>query len=345
MTPTPCKPDVIALAERLEKFQCVLESAQRQDNKIISVWSDDPVVVAEAVQTLRHLASQPSLYEAGREKGARYRHVKRGGIYRVVGRAQVQADDPLTDYEIVTVYRDQDGELWVRRKSEFEDGRFEPVEDSFAALPADVGAPDDGSCVRCSAVPRTASGLCNTCLDEDAERAGEIATPSTAGSVREALDWPKIEHPHRPDEASYEKIQLKEKLKKFGPEIVAQTIFNYALALPKQGSFAGSLWAIAEWLTAALSAPVEAPVAGKRPVLVDDQNSASGKRVEWHTNPRPLPSVDEVAETIWRAEYLRATGRDRSLPWAEAISECDRNRYRFVATAILTLLGGSAHGR
>lgn len=35
-------------------------------------------------------------------------------------------------------------------------------------------APDDGGCVRCSAVPRTASGLCNTCLDEDAERAGEI---------------------------------------------------------------------------------------------------------------------------------------------------------------------------
>jgi hypothetical protein len=41
-------------------------------------------------------------------------------------------------------------------------------------------APDDGGCVRCSAVPRTASGLCNTCLDEDAERAGEIKQAPTA---------------------------------------------------------------------------------------------------------------------------------------------------------------------
>ncbi|OPE72569.1 hypothetical protein BEU27_30265, partial [Bacillus anthracis] len=30
--------------------------------------------------------------------------------------------------------------------------------------------PSDGSCVRCGSVPRNANGLCNTCLDEDAER-------------------------------------------------------------------------------------------------------------------------------------------------------------------------------
>jgi len=30
--------------------------------------------------------------------------------------------------------------------------------------------PSDGSCIRCGSVPRNASGLCNTCLDEDAER-------------------------------------------------------------------------------------------------------------------------------------------------------------------------------
>src|SRR5690606_7997650 len=29
--------------------------------------------------------------------------------------------------------------------------------------------PSDGSCVRCGSVPRNANGLCNTCLDEDAE--------------------------------------------------------------------------------------------------------------------------------------------------------------------------------
>lgn len=30
--------------------------------------------------------------------------------------------------------------------------------------------PSDGSCIRCGSVPRNANGLCNTCLDEDAER-------------------------------------------------------------------------------------------------------------------------------------------------------------------------------
>lgn len=34
---------------------------------------------------------------------------------------------------------------------------------------------DDGSCIRCASVPRNASGLCATCLDEDAVRAGEIS--------------------------------------------------------------------------------------------------------------------------------------------------------------------------
>lgn len=38
----------------------------------------------------------------------------------------------------------------------------------------DNAMPDDGGCARCSSVPRNHSGLCNTCLDEDAERAGEI---------------------------------------------------------------------------------------------------------------------------------------------------------------------------
>jgi len=35
---------------------------------------------------------------------------------------------------------------------------------------------DDGTCIRCGAAPRDSSGLCATCLDEDAERAGEIPT-------------------------------------------------------------------------------------------------------------------------------------------------------------------------
>jgi hypothetical protein len=60
--------------------------------------------------------------------GERYRHRKRRTTYVVVGKAEVQApaDWPLIEGEMVIVYRsDQDGSLWVRRTSEFDDGRFE----------------------------------------------------------------------------------------------------------------------------------------------------------------------------------------------------------------------------
>ena len=61
---------------------------------------------------------------------ARYRHKKRGTTYEVLGKAEVQApeDAPLIEGEIVVVYRcGQTGELWVRRPSEFHDGRFEQI--------------------------------------------------------------------------------------------------------------------------------------------------------------------------------------------------------------------------
>ncbi|BBB99420.1 hypothetical protein [Bradyrhizobium elkanii] len=64
-----------------------------------------------------------------REAPAWWRHKKRGGRYKLVGTAQVQApeDAPLTDYEVVQVYVDDKGEMWIRRRSEFFDGRFEPI--------------------------------------------------------------------------------------------------------------------------------------------------------------------------------------------------------------------------
>lgn len=42
------------------------------------------------------------------------------------------------------------------------------------------GLPDDDSCVRCGAAPRNRSGLCNTCLDEDAARVCEIKNKESA---------------------------------------------------------------------------------------------------------------------------------------------------------------------
>jgi hypothetical protein len=91
---------------------------------------------ASVAQSLRDALASPGAQERAGEDV--WRHKKRGSTYKVVGEAQVQAETPLTDYECVTVYRClQSGELWVRRNSEFHDGRFELV---TAADPAAPGA-------------------------------------------------------------------------------------------------------------------------------------------------------------------------------------------------------------
>ena len=46
--------------------------------------------------------------------------------------------------------------------------------------------------------------------------------------------------------------------------------------------------------------------------------------------------VERIAETVWRAEFMRSTGRDRLVPWCE-INETDRERYRFIARAIAAM--------
>jgi len=44
--------------------------------------------------------------------------------------------------------------------------------------------------------------------------------------------------------------------------------------------------------------------------------------------------IERIAERLWRAEALRATGRDRLVPWAE-VNAKDQASYRFVATEII----------
>ena len=54
----------------------------------------------------------------------------------------------------------------------------------------------------------------------------------------------------------------------------------------------------------------------------------------------PIPSQPDereaIAEAIWRAEYRRATGRERSIPWSE-VSNNDHERYCYIARAILAM--------
>jgi hypothetical protein len=52
----------------------------------------------------------------------------------------------------------------------------------------DNAEPCDGSCIRCGSVPRGSSGLCNTCLDEDAIRSGEVEQPASDKGVSAMRD-------------------------------------------------------------------------------------------------------------------------------------------------------------
>ena len=49
---------------------------------------------------------------------ATHRH-RKGGLYRAIGEAIAERDRTP-----VIIYDDEEGQVWVRAKSEFEDGRF-----------------------------------------------------------------------------------------------------------------------------------------------------------------------------------------------------------------------------
>ena len=61
----------------------------------------------------------------------RYRHVKRGTVYEIVGEAELQTNaDNLVDGSQMMVYRGEDGKLWCRHYDEFHDGRFAAMKDT-----------------------------------------------------------------------------------------------------------------------------------------------------------------------------------------------------------------------
>lgn len=61
----------------------------------------------------------------------RWRHKKRGTVYEEIGRAELQtSEDYVVEGDTVVVYRGEDGKLWAREALEFEDGRFEEINDA-----------------------------------------------------------------------------------------------------------------------------------------------------------------------------------------------------------------------
>jgi hypothetical protein len=61
-----------------------------------------------------------------REFKPTHRHVKRGTTYEIVGNAILQCSaNSILDEQPLVVYRGEDGQLWVRGVTEFNDGRFD----------------------------------------------------------------------------------------------------------------------------------------------------------------------------------------------------------------------------
>lgn len=92
---------------------------------------------AAATQAFYDL-EQELLADQQANNGPVYRHKKRGTEYIVIGEGKMQAPwaimnamsiEPV-DMEPVIIYRGTDGQIWVRPKEEFEDGRFEKVSDA-----------------------------------------------------------------------------------------------------------------------------------------------------------------------------------------------------------------------
>lgn len=69
-----------------------------------------------------------------------WRHAKTSGTYGLLGSATVQASSgPLEDGETVWLYDGDMGRLFIRRKGEFLDGRFQPVNGEALRVAASTG--------------------------------------------------------------------------------------------------------------------------------------------------------------------------------------------------------------
>lgn len=67
-------------------------------------------------------------------------------------------------------------------------------------------------------------------------------------SLEAKMTWVELEHEFRPHSITDQRYELRSNIEKWGEEsAVVGMLINYALAQPEQGSFAGSLWALAEW--------------------------------------------------------------------------------------------------
>lgn len=108
------------------------------------------------------------------------------------------------------------------------------------------------------------------------------AAPSPP-EAQTAAEWRTIPHPHRPREAEYEVERLKKRLE-LTPGAAVETLTTWALMQPEHGSFAGALWAIAEYV-AALSSQAQT-TGGECNVVIEEAALRAGVDAGMNTAER-----------------------------------------------------------
>lgn len=123
---------VPSVASGVEKNGAIADAVKALDDALRPVWGavDGHTKYASIckMERLQSLLAAPVAALAAREQEASnwlWRHKKSGGLYRLIGSAQLQTDKPLNDLSEVEVYQSEDGRLlWVRDAAEFRE-RFE----------------------------------------------------------------------------------------------------------------------------------------------------------------------------------------------------------------------------
>ena len=122
--PEPTEAHIAHYLADAKRIYCSLGPQQEDNERMIAA----NLAKAASDERARLLANDPALSVPG---ASRWRHRKRGSTYRLLGVVEVQCDAPVIDAEVLLLYRaENDSSLWVRRRSEFMDGRFERIEEN-----------------------------------------------------------------------------------------------------------------------------------------------------------------------------------------------------------------------
>lgn len=100
-------------------------SALRDDLLARAEWDGDAKQVCCGNTAWRRFVD--AIESAALAEAPAYRHRKRGTLYKVIGRGELQSSRPVAEGDLLVAYVGEDGRLWLRPEAEFEDGRFDAI--------------------------------------------------------------------------------------------------------------------------------------------------------------------------------------------------------------------------